>query len=318
MLLILSIGLVSVNSPLSSVNAQNTALSQHNVGEAEQDIEQSQSSNQDGQVVSGDNNVLSGNNLICQNQGNTELLNQVCNSGLGLGNGDATIALNLIVFAERGTGDPDREVKITTHDNRGQLVDDISYQTYYENPFIRYLELSGDSKVFEITITNIPDDGSVEYRAFNSPPLDCQVNHTEHIATCTGDAVDPLDYEIRISKNPHELRQLIIKTVLRANCNPVFPPCPSPDGVVQLYVAGSLYSQYEANSQVSEGTTQRTFELPVGIPYRIHAVAGHGGVFEYEFGNIQGDCSGRDTCNSTMGPNGANVIVNFHYCLIRC
>ena len=68
MLLTISIGLVSVNTPLT-VKAQNSILSQSgDDSEAVQETGQDQSSNQDGQVVSGDGSFLSGNNLLCQDQ----------------------------------------------------------------------------------------------------------------------------------------------------------------------------------------------------------------------------------------------------------
>lgn len=69
--LTLSIGLVSVNSPLY-VKAQNNALSQNGNGEAEQGTGQVQASDQDNQVVSGDSSVLSGNNLLCQTMENSD------------------------------------------------------------------------------------------------------------------------------------------------------------------------------------------------------------------------------------------------------
>ena len=79
-----SIGLVSVNSPLT-VMTQNGVLSQSGGrDEAEQDMEQSQSSEQNGQVISGDISILSGNNLMCQNQDNSEVkkaLKGICNLG---------------------------------------------------------------------------------------------------------------------------------------------------------------------------------------------------------------------------------------------
>ena len=66
-LLTLSIGLVSANSPLT-VKAQENALSQNGVGAAEQEMKQGQSSTQDNQIVSGDSSILSGNNLLCQDE----------------------------------------------------------------------------------------------------------------------------------------------------------------------------------------------------------------------------------------------------------
>jgi hypothetical protein len=71
MLLTISIGLVSVNSPLNA-KAQNNVLSQNGVGEAEQETEQGQSSAQDNQIVSGDSSILSGNNLGCQSMDNVQ------------------------------------------------------------------------------------------------------------------------------------------------------------------------------------------------------------------------------------------------------
>jgi len=81
MLPTLSIGLVSVNFPLSSY-AQNSALSQDGNDRAEQDTEQSQSSNQVNQIVIGDSNILSGNNLMCHDQENMksmQVLTETCN-----------------------------------------------------------------------------------------------------------------------------------------------------------------------------------------------------------------------------------------------
>lgn len=70
-LLTLSIGLVSVNSPLT-VKAQNNALSQSSVGAADQETELGQSSDQDNQIVSGDSSIASGNNLLCQDEDNSK------------------------------------------------------------------------------------------------------------------------------------------------------------------------------------------------------------------------------------------------------
>ncbi len=110
---------------------------------------------------------------------------------------------------------------------------------------------------------------------------------------------------------------LTIKTVLRANCDSDPRPwnnCPHPDGRVIIQLDGKPYFQYDPRTNMREGTTERTFPIPVGTPYSIQAQGVNGGdFFSYELGNIQGDCSGRDRCNAVMGPNGANVIVNFHY-----
>jgi hypothetical protein len=52
MFLTLSIGMVSIHSPLN-VSAQNSALSQSGDSDAEQSIEQEQRSEQNNQVISG-------------------------------------------------------------------------------------------------------------------------------------------------------------------------------------------------------------------------------------------------------------------------
>jgi hypothetical protein len=72
--LTLSVGLVSVNLPLS-VDAQNSVLSQNDgEGAAKEDTEQSQSSKQNSQVVSGKATILSGNNVQCQSEINSDSL----------------------------------------------------------------------------------------------------------------------------------------------------------------------------------------------------------------------------------------------------
>jgi len=69
-ILILSIGLVSVNMPYYTM-AQNEGIAQDGSnGEADQDIEQSQESKQKNQVVTGDGSIASGNNILCQTMNN--------------------------------------------------------------------------------------------------------------------------------------------------------------------------------------------------------------------------------------------------------
>ena len=77
MLLTISIGLVSVNSPLNA-KAQNSALSQDGSGAAEQETEQGQVSTQDNQIVSGDRSILSGNNLLCQSMEDSNVVPSLC------------------------------------------------------------------------------------------------------------------------------------------------------------------------------------------------------------------------------------------------
>jgi len=118
--------------------------------------------------------------------------------------------------------------------------------------------------------------------------------------------------------SPGPIGILSITTVLRATCGGSFS-CPSPDGLVQVFVNGQPYREFEANTHVREGTTQTDIPIIPGMPYSIHAVgAGKSITWEYELGNIQGDCSGRDTCNAVMKLSGDKVTVNFHYCFRHC
>ena len=118
--------------------------------------------------------------------------------------------------------------------------------------------------------------------------------------------------------SPGPIGVLSITTVLRATCGGAFS-CPSPDGLVQVFVAGQPYREFEANTHVREGTTQTDIPIIPGMPYSIHAVGAPKSItWEYELGNIQGDCSGRDTCNAVMKLSGDKVTVNFHYCFRHC
>ena len=105
--LTLSIGLVSVNSSLSSVNAQNSALSQDRHGDdGKQNTDLSQSSNQKGQVVTGDTSILSGNNLLCKDQDNSKIeqdLTNICTlDEINPPSGGETAILNLTIFVQSG------------------------------------------------------------------------------------------------------------------------------------------------------------------------------------------------------------------------
>jgi hypothetical protein len=85
-ILSLSIGLISINSPLPSANAQNSALSQKGINnEAEQATEQSQDSEQDNQVISGDNSILSGNNIQCNSQINSKTVSGISDAICAIG-----------------------------------------------------------------------------------------------------------------------------------------------------------------------------------------------------------------------------------------
>jgi len=101
MLLTFSIGLVSVNLPLSSI-AQSNAISQSGSDKAIQEKVQSQLSSQDNQIVSGASSVLSGNNLNCQKQDNFRISEENCMSGIGTGGGEPNknrIDINIVIHS---------------------------------------------------------------------------------------------------------------------------------------------------------------------------------------------------------------------------
>jgi len=76
MFLTLSIGMVSIHSPLN-VSAQNSALSQSGDSDAEQSTKQEQRTQQNGQIVSGESSILSGNNQICQTMQESDPLTEI-------------------------------------------------------------------------------------------------------------------------------------------------------------------------------------------------------------------------------------------------
>ena len=85
MFLTLSIGFISADSMTKLTYAQSNSLAQKGNSQAEQIKDQLQSSNQDNQILSGDSSILSGNNLQCQNQDNSKVSGQDCDSGISSG-----------------------------------------------------------------------------------------------------------------------------------------------------------------------------------------------------------------------------------------
>ena len=170
-----SIGLVSVNLPLSSY-AQNNALSQSGNGNnAEQRNSQSQHSEQNNQVVSGESSILSGNNLLCQDQENsaTILLDDICDAEMS---GNPNQITN--IFFTAVVGDSPRLVPSTNLDiildgrtvYNETIVDKVVKRFTIDGQPSSLLIVKGIANNFEIKDMKI------------SPPATCQ--HTVKTFEC--------------------------------------------------------------------------------------------------------------------------------------
>jgi hypothetical protein len=104
---------------------------------------------------------------------------------------------------------------------------------------------------------------------------------------------------------------LVITTILRANCD-FIDPCPRPDGIV-LFSDGERKGTFVPTTHVRGGSQHFIVTMPVGTQYSIAGLGGSAVDFVYEEANIQGDCVGKNSCNSIMQSAGASVTVNFHY-----
>lgn len=100
-------------------------------------------------------------------------------------------------------------------------------------------------------------------------------------------------------------------TVLFADCFPIGPPCPSPDGII----TSNLFSPYYApRTNQAGGMTDVSFEVTVGSTYSFQARGGDGGpYFTFDHAQFNGDCSGRNSCSAVMGPGDVYMGVSFFY-----
>jgi hypothetical protein len=106
-------------------------------------------------------------------------------------------------------------------------------------------------------------------------------------------------------------RTIHLHTVLFADCFPIGPPCPSPNGII----TSPLFSpSYQPRTHQPGGMTDVYFDSTVRAPYSFQVKGGDGGqFFTYQYAEIVGDCSGRDKCNAVLGSDGAKVGVYFYY-----
>jgi len=108
-----------------------------------------------------------------------------------------------------------------------------------------------------------------------------------------------------------EIRTIHLHTVLLADCFPIGPPCPSPDGII----TSNLFSPFYApRTNQPGGMTDVSFDSTVGSHFSFQARGGDGGpYFTFDHAEFVGDCSGINSCNGVVGPDGANVGVYFYY-----
>jgi len=98
-----------------------------------------------------------------------------------------------------------------------------------------------------------------------------------------------------------------------------FNPCPNPDGRISVTDLNSCQIRrvFEPATHESRGTA--TFFMNEPISHTIEIRTDPGRVlsyYQYEFSNIvnkHDGCSGLNSCNFIVAPDGAEIEVNFHY-----
>ena len=116
-----------------------------------------------------------------------------------------------------------------------------------------------------------------------------------------------------------EWATLKITTIQRANCN--IHPCPSVDGEVTINQPFGGLKYFYPTTQTAGGKAVFELDIPVGYQYSVSGSPFYQlpWYFKWEGANIQNErnsCSGwPSSCSAIMPPDGASVIVNFHY---RC
>lgn len=206
--LTLSIGLVSINSPYYAI-AQNEGSAQDGSnGEADQDIEQLQASNQNNQVVSGDGSIASGNNFLCQTMNNIDansIMDNVCKNE-GLGGPLGFTALDVRTFDDQGLRPSNMLLTVT--DSSGQ---EVLRQTSMAGNIIHFFDPnpSPGSLFIKGTYTNgtaiTKDVVTVEGKLIPTfgpdRPINCEITQ-RNVFECIGEAgtsTIPLNNQIRVS-----------------------------------------------------------------------------------------------------------------------
>jgi len=207
--LTLSIGLVSINSPYYTI-AQNEGLAQDGSnGEADQDIEQLQASNQDNQVVSGDRSIASGNNFLCQTMNNIDV-NSIMDTGCqneGVGGGpQGFTAIDVRTFDDQGLRPSN--ILVTVTDSSGQ---EILRQTdrngnviefFDPNPIAGPLFIKGTyTNGTAITKDIVAVEGKLIPTFGPDRPINCEITE-RNVFECIGEvgtSVIPLNNQIRVS-----------------------------------------------------------------------------------------------------------------------
>ena len=207
-ILILSIGLVSVNLPYYTM-AQDVGLAQDgNNGEANQDIEQLQVSEQNNQAVSGEGSIASGNNIMCQTMNNIDvesIEDDVCQNE-GLGGPRILTAVDIRTFDDEGLRPSN--ILVTVTDSSGQEVlrqtdrngNVIHFFDPNPNPgplFIKGTYTNGTA----ITKDIVTVEGKLIPTFGPDRPINCEITE-RNVFECIGEVgtiVIPLNNQIRIS-----------------------------------------------------------------------------------------------------------------------
>jgi len=207
--LTLSIGLVSVNSPYYAI-AQNQGLAQDGSNsDAQQDIEQLQLSKQNNQAISGDGSIASGNNFLCQTMNNAvagSVMDVDCqNEGFGGGPLGFT-AVDIRTSDDQGLRPSN--ILVTVTDSSGQ---EVLRQTSMTGNLIHFFDPnpSPGSLFIKGTYTNgtaitkdvVTVDGKLIPTFGPDRPINCEITQ-RNVFECIGEAgtsTIPLNNQIRVS-----------------------------------------------------------------------------------------------------------------------
>lgn len=104
---------------------------------------------------------------------------------------------------------------------------------------------------------------------------------------------------------------LVITSILRVNCD--WLSCPNIDGSIYLDSNCCPERVFSPDTRKAGGTEKFYVEYPVNTRFDIRAYGFPGWFTDFELANIRGDCVGINTCSGVVGPQGAQVEINWHY-----